>query len=288
MRNERAANYLCHQTATIDTRDHEDHTFSGIMFSIRSKTSLPVDFIEVTALWVRGRLGPLTVWTTGGDFRERGVHEQKEKWELLHNCEHSPSFQQLQELQFDQPLRIRPDDQQSLYVHSQLQSDEGVVYDNQRSAITLEDEFLQVLPGIAHLSAIPFSPVAWGWGTWRDRRVFVGRVSYNIRYLLWSPNVHMRYNRGFRNSVRTMLMCQRREGCPVSILGDDCLCYILNFCGAKWFPDADPPLLTIQGSITTAIKQLPDVCGFTDMDQWFTLAAFCIVGYAMWLGSGPR
>jgi hypothetical protein len=168
-----------------------------------------------------------------------------------------------------------------LLVHSQLHSDEGIVYDNQRSRITLEDEHLMILPGIAHLSSTPFSPHAWGWGTWRDRRVFVGRVSYSIRFLLWSPKVHHRYNRGFRGSVRTLLMCQRRSGCPVSILGDDCLCYILNFCGPKWFPEVDEP----QSTITTAMKLLPDICYF-NMESMDSLLVFMIcAGFAMWIGS---
>ena len=76
MRNERAANYVTHRSCMVDTRDHEDHTFSGIMFNIFIKETKPIDFISITALWVRGALGELTVWTTLGDFR--GKHAQDE------------------------------------------------------------------------------------------------------------------------------------------------------------------------------------------------------------------
>ena len=191
MRNERAANYLCHEECTIETGDHQDHTFSGIMFGIQSKSALPVDFIEVTGVSVRGRLGPMTVWTTPGDYR--GKHENKEEWDLVFNEERTQSINKLVPLHFDKPLRIAPNERWSIYVHSQLYGDEGVVYDNQRSRITHEDEHMQILPAIAHLSGTPFSPHAWGWGTWRDRRAFVGKVEYSIRYLLWAPKVHSRY-----------------------------------------------------------------------------------------------
>lgn len=38
----------------MDTPDNEDHTFSGVMFTIEVKTELPVDFIQITEISVRG------------------------------------------------------------------------------------------------------------------------------------------------------------------------------------------------------------------------------------------
>jgi len=38
----------------VDTADHEDHTFSGVMFTIEAKSDLPVDFIQVNSVSVRG------------------------------------------------------------------------------------------------------------------------------------------------------------------------------------------------------------------------------------------
>jgi hypothetical protein len=83
-----------------------------------------------------------------------------------------------------------------LYVHSKRHSDDAIVYDNQKSDITHENEYLQVLPGLAHLSIVPFSPQGFGWGAWRQRREFVGRISYGVRYLLWNPDTHRQFNSG--------------------------------------------------------------------------------------------
>ena len=38
----------------VDTPDNEDHTFNGVMFTVECKTDLPVDFIQITSLAVRG------------------------------------------------------------------------------------------------------------------------------------------------------------------------------------------------------------------------------------------
>jgi len=44
------------QNVTAETADHEDHTFSGIMFDIKTN-KLPLEYIEVGSVWVRGDLG---------------------------------------------------------------------------------------------------------------------------------------------------------------------------------------------------------------------------------------
>jgi hypothetical protein len=61
-----------------------------------------------------------------------------------------------------------------------LQDDEAIVYDNQRSRYTHTDQFIRVGPGLAHLSSTPFSG-SHSWGAWRERRQFVGRVSYGAK-----------------------------------------------------------------------------------------------------------
>jgi hypothetical protein len=85
------------------------------MFGLETKSALPVDFIEITAVWVRGGLGPLTVWSTTGDFRIGERHEKKDEWDLLYRCAHPPSFHKLQELELDEPLRIKSSERISLY-----------------------------------------------------------------------------------------------------------------------------------------------------------------------------
>ena len=50
----RSATYTVSESYEVDTPDHEDHSFCGIMFKLECKDDLPVDFIEVTSLSVRG------------------------------------------------------------------------------------------------------------------------------------------------------------------------------------------------------------------------------------------
>ena len=57
----------------IDMRDHKDHSFSGIVFDIVAKKSLPLEYLEISSVKVRGELGPLTVYAI------RGGHEGNEE-----------------------------------------------------------------------------------------------------------------------------------------------------------------------------------------------------------------
>ena len=215
-----------------------------------------------------------------------GKHEDESQWQNVFEKAVEPSPQQLQRLEFRRPFRVKPGSMNGLYVHSKLFGDQAIVYDNQRSRVTLEDEHLQALPGYAHLSGTPFSPHAWGWGTWRDQRVFVGRVSYDIRYLLWNPDVHQRFHSGFRRTVVTMLMCQRREESPLSLLGDDCLFYIFNMLDSEWVPELPPEPITspLQAcklgykKLNSGMKSVLDH-GFFE-ENWVAFAFFL---FAFWL-----
>ena len=195
-----------------ETHDHQDHTFSGIMFPILARSDgPPIDYLEISTVWVRGSLGPLTVWVTSGTWV--GKHEEEHLWTKVHESEQPPSFRKLGRsacpppssqqsfplsrravtssrllvkkktlpttpggrdsappppppplpppppppppqapLALDPPLRIKPGDQVSVYVHSSAFGDRAIVYDNQRAAVTHEDEHVRLLPGLAHLS----------------------------------------------------------------------------------------------------------------------------------------
>mmetsp|Transcript_5265 Transcript_5265/g.11720 ORF Transcript_5265/g.11720 Transcript_5265/m.11720 type:complete len:230 (+) Transcript_5265:238-927(+) len=186
----KAADYTIHESYVIDTRDREDHTFSGVMFGMAVKETWPIEFLEVNSLSVRGELGPLTVWVHRGPL-EHDTHVDSDQWTLVYKATHTRSFQRLVPLNFDKPIRVTPGERVSLYVHSTLPNDMAIVYDNQHGSITHEDDFIQVLPGLAHLCNEPFGD--WHpWGSWRRRREFVGQISYGTRYLLWNPNVNQR------------------------------------------------------------------------------------------------
>jgi hypothetical protein len=48
---------------------------------------------------------------------------------------------------------------------------------------------------MAHLNPEPFlgqSPWGGGWGNgWRNNREFVGRLSYGVKWLLWTPEMYV-------------------------------------------------------------------------------------------------
>mmetsp|Transcript_13270 Transcript_13270/g.27088 ORF Transcript_13270/g.27088 Transcript_13270/m.27088 type:complete len:87 (+) Transcript_13270:158-418(+) len=58
------ADYVYDQSLTLDTADHEDHTFCGIMWNISCKEGAPITTLYVTSIAVRGRLGDVSVYAT--------------------------------------------------------------------------------------------------------------------------------------------------------------------------------------------------------------------------------
>ena len=116
------ADHLVHENFTCDTRDHEDHTFCGVMFDVTCKTVLPAEYVEISSISVRGQLGPLTVWKTPDSFH--GKHEEEEAWVNIYDATHEPSQDTMVELKFTEPIRLLPGESCGLYVHSTLPGDE--------------------------------------------------------------------------------------------------------------------------------------------------------------------
>jgi hypothetical protein len=276
------ADYLCHEQYTVDTRDHEDHTFCGVMFSISVQNILPLQHIEISSLWVRGHLGDIAVYVTPGTYTDK--HEDPSQWTLVYRKVHKPSAETLCELKlgtfekveknprrgnrrFDddeeegqgesifemansqaeaaeitfKPICCKPGEGLGIYIHSRRPDDMAIVYDNQKSNVTHMDRFIKVNPGLAHLSNQPFSGRGWGWGSWRQRREFVGKVTYGCKYRLWQPHVHMLYPRKFRAMVRTLLLVHRSDdtNSKMWIMPADTILYILNLCHWEWAGDLE-------------------------------------------------
>eukprot|EP00756_Hemistasia_phaeocysticola_P051274 Hpha_TRINITY_DN26444_c0_g1::TRINITY_DN26444_c0_g1_i1::g.33868::m.33868 len=235
---QRASDYTTTESFTVDTRDHKDHTFCGVMFDVAAHAVLPVQFIEISALWVRGQLGHMTVWWVPNGHAE--LEEAPEAWNLVHEQEHEPSPDELVALPLTPPLRLAPGSRAGLYVHCARPGDQGLVYDDARGEVTYEDRLIRVETGQGHLSCRPFGrkpPWAGGWGgAWRPGREFVGKVSYGVRYKLWTPQIHHQFPPLFRATARAVLKARWRfaqqcaedeETVPV-----EWLLYILNFC--RW------------------------------------------------------
>lgn len=45
---------MVHEHTSHETGDHEDHTFNGIMFNVSVPTVLPMDFVRIDSVSVRG------------------------------------------------------------------------------------------------------------------------------------------------------------------------------------------------------------------------------------------
>lgn len=82
-------------------------------------------------MWVRGGLGPLTIWATDGGHE--GRQEAKHLWTKLYSETHRPSPHRLVKLELDTPLTLLPGQLVGIYVHSSRPDDQAIVYDNERN-----------------------------------------------------------------------------------------------------------------------------------------------------------
>ena len=81
----RVANYIADVSYEVNTADHEDHTFFGIMFDLEAKGDLPIEHLILNEVWVRGDLGHVTVWYTEGSFDH--VKTKQEAWHQASSAE---------------------------------------------------------------------------------------------------------------------------------------------------------------------------------------------------------
>ena len=223
-----------HDTRTMDTPDNEDHTFCGVMFDVAARNLVPVEYVVVQSVWVRGYLGPMTVWSTAGGFR--GKEEAPHKWARHYEKVHDASPRAFVELVLDEPIRIAPGRRVGVYVHSTRPDDRAVVYDDAcDDRGDAEDLFVRVLPGVAHLSNEPFSPRGVWWGSWRGPRAFVGRLNLGVRYALWAPPKHKKFPPYFREAAMTLLLCNTKRRTLIGHLSPEIILYVLNMCRYDWF-----------------------------------------------------
>lgn len=236
------ANHIVTERVTVETSDHEDHTFCGIMFDVRCIDSLPIEYLEITSVAVRGALGPMTVWTTPltheGKFRN---YENNKVWNQIYEQTHAPSMRRLVPLEFPESVRLSAGQSCGLFVHSSRAGDDSVVYDNmrrhRRTPQSCSSALLEILPGVAALDSRPFGQSGiWGEG-WRTRREFVGRVGIGVCWRLWNPEINQRFPPKFRAAVRCLLQCAVRPGSTLYFLSDAVIFYVLNMCRWDWFGD---------------------------------------------------
>ena len=234
LRLQSAADYTVDESFAVDTRDHEDHTFCGIMFDLIVKDLLPVQYLEVDKIWVRGGLGNLTVWMIEGTHEKR--FDKKDLWTQIYKGTHEPA-DELIPLVLENPLSLPVGQRIGLYIHSTRQDGQAIVYDNERNKVSHEDNYITITSGCAHISPRPFdSRGFWGWA-WRPRREFVGRLSYGVKFLMWKPTAKVtnKFPTQYKRCALTLLASLRRDECPLNVLPTEIMFYIINMCSWNWF-----------------------------------------------------
>ena len=82
---------------------------------------------------------------------------RKRDWIKIYEKEHGPSFRTYTQLDLSaHPIILRPGEVRGVYIHSTLEGDEAIVYDNKHQRLTHDDPFIQILTGRAHVSEKPF------------------------------------------------------------------------------------------------------------------------------------
>ena len=85
---QKVANYVSHEQVVVDTADHEDHFFNGVLFDVVPCVILPIETVAIESLWVRGHLGgPVTVWTTPESHA--GKHATPSAWRKIYDVAHA-------------------------------------------------------------------------------------------------------------------------------------------------------------------------------------------------------
>jgi len=270
----RAAENLRYASFEVESgrRDFEDHSFSGVFFTIVGASTQPVDSIEIESVWVRGELGRVRVWyrkldedpshsrkeALPADVTEQyGYYEENDSrlrglldeslWTPAYDGTHEESWNVFVEMRLEAPIVLENGERVQMYVHSAERSDRGLVYDDAKGILgrPRTDGTLSIYPGFAHLSHEPFGSAAPWYGeregqitSLRRDRTFVGRLSYGVRWKLWCPEreIHARFPREFQAVVVEMLKGLKSPESALNTLDYDVLMYILNkFVGWDWF-----------------------------------------------------
>lgn len=234
---DKESDYTLSQMYEMDTRDHADHTFCGIMFNVANTSTQPLEYLEIQAIAVRGNLGPLTVWMTKDTYHHK--HESADAWQEVYHGTHSRSRQSYTRLTFHTPVRLKSGESCGMYVHSALVGDQAIVYDNRRGGVvTMKDTNICVESGMAHLSNRPFSANGMYGFAWRKNRQFVGRICYGVKYLLWQPSqsIHDQFPKSFRQAVDVLLLIDYKNY-RLSKLPEHVIWYVINFLPYNWVQD---------------------------------------------------
>jgi hypothetical protein len=72
---------------------------------VSASEELPLKYVEIHSVWVRGELGPVTVWSHP-DGHGRGKVCDAEEWTKVYERTHEPSAGDYVELKLDEPITV--------------------------------------------------------------------------------------------------------------------------------------------------------------------------------------
>ena len=145
---ERESEDLFFSAFTSETEDREDHSFSGVFFSIGCDSLLPVSRVEVTSLSVRGPVGRVRVYVktpvkrrsdadatrepnvteeygryARGDPLVEGLFDETAWGEPTHDETHESSLGVMVELKLNAQIVLERGEMVEVYVHSDVSGD---------------------------------------------------------------------------------------------------------------------------------------------------------------------
>ena len=89
-----------------------------------------------------------------------------------------------------------------------------------------------------------------------------GRLRMGAKFTLWNPQTHNRFPPAFREMVRTLLLCRRRQGCLLSLVDDSVIFWVLNMCRWDWPPEAHKAIPAVRGPVKASGRRFRRYMGY--------------------------
>jgi len=138
------------------------------------------------------------------------VRGDKSRWDMIYDKRHRNAMIQNDDLIFDEPVILGPEQTCAFYIHSDMLNDRGLKYRSCRSAVVHVHDSIAITRGYAHTSPTPFSAMG-GW--YRENRVLSGIVYYESVPILWTNFCHYSFPTAFQHAVIVIryVLCDQYE-----------------------------------------------------------------------------
>ena len=122
--------------------EESDHTFNGVIFPVRCG---PIDDIEILGIAVAGEIGPYKIYVMDGDFRRK--ERSRANYKVVASGREERCWHGTKDLMFGQPFLCKAGSLCSVYVHSEVASDQGICYQEYYRDIVADNEDLRIYSG---------------------------------------------------------------------------------------------------------------------------------------------